>query len=139
VTNAFTISTDRIGTRRWVQVRIHPDAEHLERAAYRTSPARGRDWWTGSRGCFHTARFKGGEDGWPIWPPSGYAGILRLALGWITEEIVAHELVHAALQVYRMNVKADVRLSNGCGQREEQLAYIYGELAADMRRHLNPA
>lgn len=46
---------------------------------------------------------------------------------------MAHELVHAAVQVYRMNVARSVRLEADCGRREEQLAYIYGELFADFQ------
>lgn len=130
----FTISTDRIGPRRWIQVRIHPDVNHLRAAAHRTDPRLGQAGWDECHGCFqpHGVRAVGEIHD----PPNGYAGILRLADGWITSEIVAHELVHAALQVYRMNVKADVRLGNGCRVREEQLAYIYGELFADMETKL---
>jgi hypothetical protein len=47
---------------------------------------------------------------------------LRLAEGYVTPEIVAHELAHAALQIYRMNVHRDIRLGEACGEREEQPA-----------------
>lgn len=59
-----------------------------------------------------------------------YAGVLRLAASAVTAEIVAHELVHAALTIYRMNVHPNVHLGIGCYRREEQFAYIYGELYA---------
>jgi hypothetical protein len=128
------ISTDRIGPRRWCLVRIHPNVEHLRTAAHRTDPAHDRDWWDECCGCFQPVGLRSAGNVISD-PPNGYAGILRLAEGWrVTPEIVAHELVHAALQVYRMNVKADVRLGNGCREREEQLAYIYGELYADFER-----
>lgn len=55
----------------------------------------------------------------------------------VTSEIVAHELVHAAVAVYRMNVRGDVRLGEDCGEREEQLAYIYGELYGSLMSHNN--
>lgn len=31
-------------------------------------------------------------------------------------------------QIYRMNVRTEIRLGRQCGSREEDLAYIYGEL-----------
>lgn len=127
VIRSFTISTDRIGPRRWCWVRIHPDSEDLCQAAQRLNANASSGDWAGTVGCFQ-----------PAWPDckTSYAGTLRLAEGWMTTEIVAHELVHAALTIYRINVHTDVRLGNGCRAREEDLAYIYGELAADMAAKL---
>jgi hypothetical protein len=122
---SFTISTDRISPRRWCWVRVHDTAEDMVRAAIRLNPRSSggsdRAAWDGCYGCFQ-----------PSWEDckTAYAGTLRLVDGWVTPEIVAHELVHAACQVYRMNVHADVRLGTGCRRREEDLAYIYGELHA---------
>ena len=136
----FTISTDRVGPRRWVQVRIHPTLEHLYRAADRAAPTEGGegvDWaGLGVSACFQPIGFSDVVDGWPTWPRNGYAGILRFAEGLVTPEIVAHEVVHAACWIYRMNVKADMRLGKGCGTHEEQLAYITGELSAGMAKHI---
>jgi hypothetical protein len=124
---SFTISTERIGPRRWCWVRVHPNAEHLRAAAQRLNSKASSGDWEDTVGCFQ-----------PAWTDckTSYAGTLRLAEGWVTPEIVAHELVHAALTVYRINVHPDVRLGNGCRAREEDLAYIYGELSADMRAKL---
>lgn len=127
---SFTISTDRIGPRRWCWVRIHDTVEDLRAAAHRFRPHHGRDWWAECEGCFHPAPIRVTASGEVKESANGYAGTLRLAVTHVTSEIVAHELVHAALCVYRMNVKADVRLGTGCGQREEDLAYICGELYA---------
>lgn len=129
--HSFTISTDRIGPRRWCRVRIHDTVEDLRAAAHRTRPHHGLDWWSECCGCFHpTTHRLNGQTDTPRFPANGFAGTLRLARGWITSEIVAHELVHAAAQIYRMNAKRDIRLGTACGQREEELAYIYGELYA---------
>jgi hypothetical protein len=126
---SFTIATDRIGPRRWCRVHIHDTVEQLRTAGYRTSPWHGRDWWDGCMGCFQPSPVRiDAVTG--VARESSYAGILRLANGWVTAEIVAHELVHAALHVFRMNVHPNVHLGPGCRRREEQLAYIYGELYA---------
>ncbi|MFD8496330.1 hypothetical protein [Amycolatopsis sp. NPDC059657] len=125
----FTISTDRIGPRRWCWVRIHPDEAHFAAAAKRLAPWHDEPgWWDGCLGCFQPTGWIEHDDGAIEYPRNGFAGTLRLIDGHVTSEIVAHELVHAAVQIYRMNVKRDVRLSRDCGQREEELAYIYGEL-----------
>lgn len=125
----FTISADRVGPRRWCLVRVHDTVEQLRAAAHRTAPWHGQDWWDGCVGCFQPSPVRmDAETGAVI--DGAYAGILRLAEGWVSAEIVAHELVHAALTVYRMNVSADVRLGDGCRRREEQFAYIYGQLYA---------
>jgi hypothetical protein len=142
-TETFVIrsrETEWTGSVRWVRVRVHPDPEHLVAAALRVKPwERARDW-EGCLGCFQPVarreRFTNGR--WETRWPGGYAGILRLARGHITAEIVAHELVHAACQVYRMNVARSIRLESDCGRREEQLAYLYGQLYADMEKGLHP-
>lgn len=95
-------------------------------AAYRLRP--GEDF-SECYGCLHPV-----PDPAPV---NGFAGTLRLAAGYLKSEIVAHELVHAALVVYRLNLRPDVRLGTGCGRREEDLAYIYGELFADFEQHFH--
>lgn len=132
----FTIATDRIGPRRWWRVRIHSDVEHLRDAAHRHRPLHGRDWWNECFGCCHPTRWLEQEDGSRQYPVSGYAGLIRFSVDYFTAEIVAHELVHAAAATYRMNVCPDVRLGSGCGRREEEFAYIYGELYNDLERQL---
>jgi hypothetical protein len=127
----FTLSTNRSGPdnhfpRTWLRVRIHPTVEHLQHAAWQHRPEGGKGYWDGCVGCFHPS-IPTGED-------QTYAGLLRLAEGHITPEIVAHELLHAACTVYRMRVCSDIRLGTGARGREEALAYIYGELFADFHQ-----
>ena len=134
---SFTISTDRIGPRRWIQVRIHDSVQDLRRAAHRLRPDTMSAWWDECCGCFHpTYHWFNQETQQRRYSTNGYAGLLRLADGYVTSEIVAHELVHAAVQVYRMNVRADVRIGSNCAGNEENLAYIYGELYADLEAKL---
>ncbi|WP_432845985.1 hypothetical protein ACQPXB_35930 [Amycolatopsis sp. CA-161197] len=134
----FAISTDRIGPVRWCWVRIHPDLDDFRAAAQRTAPWHGAGYWDGCLGCFQPVSYRERfVDGHWVgrWPANGYAGVLRLIDGHVTSEIVAHELVHAAAQIYRMNVRSDVRLGSDCGEHEEQFAYLYGELHGSLMSH----
>lgn len=133
---SFTIATDRIGPRRFWIVRIHPDVEHLRCAAARFRPQHDSGHWEEACGCCHPLGWLNGGKGDQKWPPNGYAGVIRYAEDYLTTEIVAHELVHAALWIYRMNVKSRVVLGDQCNDREESLAYIYGELFADLQSKL---
>lgn len=65
-----------------------------------------------------------------VYPASGYAGVLRFAAGHVTPEVVAHEVGHAAVAVYRMNCSLEVRLGQQAGPREETLVSLFGELFA---------
>lgn len=127
MTTSFTIATDRVGPRRWWIVRIHPDLDALRTAAAAYHP--GTDFGD-CHACCHAYVWVH-PDGQHERGSGGYAGIIRFAATHLTGELIAHELVHAAVATYRMNVAGDVRLGRGVGEREEQLAYIYGELYAD--------
>jgi hypothetical protein len=139
---SFTISTDRIGPRRWCWVRVHDNVDQLRDAQHRLTPSGPRGEMD-SFGCFQSVPYRisylTNPDGDGRWPANGYAGTIRLAEGWVTSEVVPHELVHAAAQIYRMNVARVVNLGEDCGDREEDLAYIYGELFADLQDKLEGA
>lgn len=133
MTRQLRISTDRTGQPRWWQVTIHPTVEalhtalrqrgidptntfaHTQPASYRTTPA----------GC--------------LYPADGFAGDIRYAHHWMTPQIVAHELVHAALATYRMTDTRNADLGNRYSQAEETLAHIHSDLAADLARQLKEA
>ena len=127
------------GPRRYLQTFIHPDVDHMRKAARRYS---GNDFST-ALGVCHPApvreRYDKATDTWTQTPYAHRAGIVRLVAGHVTTEIVAHEFTHAALAIYRMDVKADVRLSRGCADREETLAYIVGDLIASASNRLHAA
>ena len=98
---------------RWFQLVIHENAVDLVKAADRYKRPVGH----GCVGCVHG-----------VFEPhaNGYSGVVRLAKGWLTGEIVSHEMVHAACVVYRQDVKPNVRLTSMA--REEDLAYMQGIL-----------
>lgn len=129
---SFTIATDRVGPRRWWLVRIHATLEGLRAAASAYHP--GVDF-SQCYGACHTALWDTGHG--QRYGQRGYAGIIRFAASHITGEIAAHELVHAAVATYRMQVREDVRLGRTVGAREEDLAYIYGELYAAFEIRFN--
>lgn len=131
--SSFTIATTWGGIRRWWIVRIHPDVEHLRRAASRWHP--GEDF-TDTAGVCQAAIWLDDETGeFARYGERGYAGVIRLAPPYITGETVAHELMHAAVATYRMTFDKDVYLGQGVDDREENLAYILGELYADFETH----
>lgn len=123
------------GIPRWWWVRVHDDAADLRRAAFRHAPHEGRAAWEDHRirGCCQPVRpWTDGET--DTWPGNGLAGVIRLSAEDLYTEVIYHELLHAACAVYRMNVAAVIELGDGLSDmgREEDLAYIYGQLAADM-------
>lgn len=116
------------GPRRWFNLAVHPTVEQLRAAAtaYRPHSDFGK-----TLGCCHPAPVRAVVvDGELVEKPyvNGWAGVIRLAATHVDTEIVAHEITHAALVVYRMDVCTDVRLGVGARDREETLAYIAGDL-----------
>lgn len=127
-------------------VRVHSSPVEFRRAAHALRPHRdGVGHWDRCYGCFHPTCYRLNVDTKAIrYPANGYAGTLRLIdrdalaredVSLPFDEIAAHELVHATATIYRMNVARTVNLGAGHGrsfEHEEDFAYIYGELAADM-------
>lgn len=130
-----TVSTARAhhetgGRRRWIRLVVHDTLAELRAAADAYRPEYGPDWWAPAVACFHPApvRSRVGPDGEMEPIDTGFAGVLRFTRERLDTEVVAHECIHAALAVYRMDVTTFVHLGNGCGRREETLAYIAGDL-----------
>lgn len=135
MTRWATVSTIRAqeetgGPRRWFRLVVHDTLVELREAAHRFRPEYGADWWTECAGCFHPAplRRRYDKDGTEHQIDTGYSGTLRFSAELVTTEIVTHEVLHAALCAYRMDVTTYVNLGNGIGRREETLAYIHGDL-----------
>ena len=117
--------------RRWWRAVVHDSAMDLHAAAQRYNPKPAGETWDNVYGVHQPfGTYINRETNERRYPRNGFAGVIRFVAGHVTPEVVAHELVHAALWCYRMNHKRDVRLGTDCGPREEDLAYIYGELYA---------
>jgi hypothetical protein len=142
ILQSWRIASEHL-TPRWWWVRVHSSAEDLRRAAYRYQPWTGKRFWANDAlGCCQHARPLVHEDADPdvpapddlLWPSYGFAGVIRFAAEALYPEVVHHEVLHAACATYRMNVAMDLHLGTGFTDmsREEDLAYIHGQLAADM-------
>lgn len=132
----FTIATSGdYGTRRWWLVRIHPTLAALRASAAAYDP---RTDYTTSYGVCHTAMWVDTVTGAATrYGGRGYAGLIRLAATALTGATIAHELLHAAVAVYRMNHHQQVYLGGESGtDEEEHLARIFGELHQDFCRHV---
>lgn len=137
MTRTFTIATT-FARRRWWRVAVHDTLDELRKAAHQYRPWVGREHWAETEGCCHPAGHLD-RDGALHYPRNGFAGVIRYAQPSLTAEIVAHELVHAAAATLRSLGPRDLRLGDGYRGtllREEQLAYIYGELFADLNGRL---
>lgn len=127
------------GGRRWFRVKIYDTQEAMHAAAHRLKPWEGFEKFDGRLlGCVQTVPASYAHDDaeltTPRWPVNRLAGTIRLCSQHLWTEIIYHEVVHAACQVYRMNFARELNLGTGWEDLndEENFAYIYGQLAADM-------
>lgn len=58
-----------------------------------------------------------------------FAGTIRMSQDWLTDEIIVHEVTHAAIEIYRRDYAKRPDLGLHCGKNEENLAYLIGELS----------
>ena len=116
------------GPRRYFHVFIHDDEDQMRAAAVAYNGWPVDDAEAVCQPAPSRQRLADDGETWEQVEPDHFGGILRFVQGNVTTEIVAHELTHAALVVYRMDINPDVRLGNGCRLREEHLAYITGDL-----------
>lgn len=130
-------------------VYIHEDLDHLRSETKKFNKKTGsiRDNDDKILGIVHT------QHRWKVYPNKqeklrSNLGIVRLSKMNLTPEIVSHELIHAALWIYRnaygterefdidntSDYNADFGDNNS--KDEETFAYIYGELFEDLIKHL---
>lgn len=143
IVESWKIASEHLG-RRWWWVKVHDTSKALARAAHRHQPHNGWEYWRAGNvlGCVQgeagyewvDADPSSPKNGQMRWPVGGYAGIIRLCSEHLYPEVIYHELLHAACCVYRMNVARSIDLGTGFEslEREEDLAYILGQLASDM-------
>lgn len=112
----------------WLRVTVHDTVAHLRLCADRVS--RGSIDHTHTAAVFQPVarreRFVGGR--WVAVTPPSYVGVLR-----ITREhggaTLAHEVTHAALEVYRRHVDPTAALGEEVtDEAEEVVAYLVGDL-----------
>ena len=58
-------------------------------------------------------------------------GEIRLAKTKLSSRVIAHELIHAALQLFRSERKS-VNFKESCDELEEEFALLYGEMTRRM-------
>lgn len=133
-TQTVYASTDRHdeweGPKRYVCIVIHDTAEQLQEAARKHSPGRG---WEGVVGCFHPVTEREIYDKktkkWVDTTPKHFAGIIRLCRDRVNDEVIVHEVVHAAAHIFRLGVTKRLNLGDNCYRNEEWFAYIVGNLS----------
>lgn len=140
----WKIETDYHGPKRWFWVLVYDGLGPLRAVTRRVAPNQ-----QGTDECVGTVQgvtpyvpldYDGHEDDLPVgdlvYPENGFAGVVRLAQDWLYPEIIWHEVTHAAVTVFRMNVhqrpQLGGRLDAVTDNNEELLAYFVGQLAADM-------
>lgn len=112
-----------------VGIVVHPTVERLRKAH---GPDPNYDRINGfCRPTPYRERYNKRTKAWERVPEGPTGAVVHMARGLVTTEIVTHELTHAALALYRINVKATVHLGNGVNSREELLAYMVGELCRE--------
>jgi hypothetical protein len=62
--------------------------------------------------------------------------IVNLYKGGITTEAIAHEMTHVAFAIYRADTARKPAFGVGPDKREEQVAYLVGDLVAKVSRVL---
>jgi hypothetical protein len=124
-----TRHTEWGGPKRWIRIVVHEDNRTFQAAAAKYSPNAD---WDGTAGAFHpTAHRERWDKHSKEWVPTGdpyFAGVMRLSREQFTNETIVHECLHAAIAIYRSNVKAKVNLGDEVGDNEEHLCYILGDL-----------
>lgn len=153
ILSQFKVATGYTAPRRWFWVRIYDSVDSLRAVANRWAV-----WSNGSGGeyddCVGCVQevvpmipawyAEDDQDCLPSmgleWPADGFAGVIRLSYEWLTTEIIAHEVTHAAVTVFRMNVRMRPELEGMLDPErpnEEALAYAVGELTADLLGQLH--
>ena len=143
----FRIETDYTPPLRWFDVRIYDTPEALRKVASRITPT---DDYSECVGTVQEITPMVPEDTVaelqdliPVellgFPDNGFAGVIRLCEEYLTPSVIAHEILHAAVVVFRMNICQLPKLEGLLSPerpREEALAYAVGELSGQMETML---
>lgn len=117
------------GPKRYVRIIVHETIPELQAAARAYNPY-DYSGFKNAAACFHTPVFRekcvDGE--WVGVVDNHYGGLIRLAREYINLEVVTHECVHAAAEIWRLDVQPSLAIGKFCGPREESFAYMVGDL-----------
>lgn len=134
----FTIgtSTSWSGPRRWWTVKIYPNLTSLRAASARFDPTTD---FSRCYACCQTQMFIVDADtGERRFGHRGYTGVLRFSRTELRSDLITHELLHAAMSIYRINFSRDIRLGKRIASlQEERICYIFCELYAAFETHFN--
>lgn len=138
ILESWRIQSERI-QRRWWQVVVHDSQASMTRVGRRLNPWHPAAFWQGTYwGLCQPVQsrvrvYPDGSEGPEVWPSNGYSGVVHLLSEKLYPEIIYHEIAHAAMATYRMVSPnpADFQ-DNEDMIREEDFAYILGQLASDM-------
>jgi hypothetical protein len=142
VHHLFADQGDRTCRGRYIRLIIHPNADSLVAAGTAYNKRRGSSQdLSGSAGLFQPTPFRSRYDrktkSWAD-TTATFAGIIRLANGHLTGEVIAHESTHAALHVTRLHDwnkpdgSGNADFGDCCDDREEAFAYLLGGIAAEV-------
>lgn len=116
---------------RWFATRLYDTQAELAAAAYRYAPWMGREFHRNSAATVQPAprreHITAGGRVTDLSVGRGPAGVIRFHRGRLGSSVIAHEAVHAALVVYRLDLARTADLGDDCGPDEENLAYLVGE------------
>lgn len=114
-------------------VKIHPDLDKFRKAYKRYDST---DDVTGCYGVCHRYSIVKVNKLGEVIDKKKDVGIIRLSAKHCTTEIIAHELIHGAMQIYREEFDKRAFFGKNIDDREENLAYIYDDLFYHLCRKL---
>jgi hypothetical protein len=149
MTEVFNVSTFRHelwgGPRRYYRFYIYDTVEELRAACVKFNrkhyPRGPYQNFSDTAGVCHPVSYRERYDRkkreWVQTNVPGWAGIIRLCNGWLTNEVVSHECVHAAIGIYRLDISngKSILVENG-NTAEEALAYMTGDIYAGAAHEL---
>lgn len=129
------------GPKRYVCIVVHDTVEEFRRACARYNYNDSSGGWEGAVGAFHPVdrreKYDKAKKRWIDITPKHFVGVIRLCREWCTDEVIVHEVVHAACHIFRLDVAKRVNLGTNCFVNEERFAYIVGNLAASVNEALS--
>ncbi len=125
------------GPKRYIRILVYDTLEEFEKASVSHERRRSGSklpWDDAVGGFFPVNRRERYNKKTKKWYPIDrhFAGTMRLVDEYCSDEVIFHETTHAAIQIYRQDCEDDVRLGEGCDNREENLAYIIGDLGSQI-------